>query len=124
MAKFRRFRKKTRSFFRGMKKRGRSMAKGQGVMATALSAGLYGVGRAPVASAISPLSSKLPFGAYNDEAAMIGLCILGQRFAPNGVIKNALRAGMIVEIASLASQATAGMTQGTSTATNAPYVYG
>jgi len=98
--------------FRGFKRIARRSNKkygGEGLMPTLLSGAIYGAARAPVASAVSSLSSKLPFTGYNDEVAMAVLSYGLMKFGPSGVIKNVGKVGLAVEVASLASQMSQGV---------------
>jgi len=118
-----RFKKKSssRRRFRGFaRKRSRSRSGGAGGsdMSMILSGAAYGVVRGPVATAISGLSAKLPFGQYNDEAAMAIASYAAKKWAPIGFVKRMGTAGLIVEAASAASGATAGMIGGAAAQSN------
>jgi len=74
----------------------------------------YGAVRNPIANAIQPLSSKLPFGQYNDEIAMIGVAWGAKTFFRNPMIAKAANVAMIAEAVSVGSQITAGTMQSNS----------
>ena len=117
MARFKRMRRAGRRAFRAMRRGAKKSYSSGGVMSDLTAGALYGVARSPIAQAITPLTSKLPFGQYNDEVGMIGVSFLAKQFGPKGLAKNAGRAGLIIETAALVSQMTAGLT---ASATSSP----
>jgi len=90
-------------------KRSRRSSSGNSTMDMMIPAAIYGAARGPVANMISGLSSKLPFGQYNDEVAMAGVSYALKKFAPMSLAKKVGQVGLIVETASAVSGATAGM---------------
>ena len=108
MARFRKMRRRAARMFKRASRRARRSYGGDGLMTYLISGAIYGAARAPIANAIVPLSSKLPFSGYNDEIAMMAASYAAMRFGPVGVIKNVGKVGLAIETASLVSQMTAG----------------
>jgi len=91
-----------RSAGRRARRAGRSIVKSD-LMGTLIGGAGYGALRAPIANAISPLTSKIPLpGGYNDE---IGLALVSYFAAKQGgIIGKMGKAGLTVEAASMGSQ--------------------
>jgi hypothetical protein len=71
-------------------------SQGIDLMGTVLAAGIYGVGREPVAGLISPVTNMLPVGDYKDE---VGMAVLSYFMAKKGkgIIRNVGKAGLTIE---------------------------
>jgi len=94
-----------RAYFRAKKGRGRSKAKATaGKLAGALGAIGYGFAREKTSMAIAPYTQWIPFGGISDEVGMFGVSMLAEKFGGRipmigGVIKNAGKAGQLIELA-------------------------
>jgi hypothetical protein len=79
-------------------------------MAWLLGAGIYGAGRAKMAQAISPITSKIPLGGYADNVGMIGLAWAAKRFIGGKVplVKDIANSAMIVEAALIGQELISG----------------
>lgn len=112
-----------RSYFRlGAKRRGGRKSQKLDLMGTVLAAGIYGVGREPVAGLISPVTNMLPVGDYKDE---VGMALVSYFMAKKGtgIIKNVGKAGLTIE-AYRASTSLAGGLFGGKSSSNGTQVYG
>ena len=91
-------------------------------MGTVLAAGIYGVGREPVAGLISPVTNMLPVGDYKDE---VGMAVLSYFMAKKGkgIIRNVGKAGLTIE-AYRASTSLAGGLFGAGTGKSSTTIYG
>jgi hypothetical protein len=118
MAKRFKVRSARRGFIRKIKsKTKRAMG---GLMMPMVGAGLYGVGRRYLSNFISPLTSKIPLGQYADEAGMLIANYALYKFAGRmPMIKDAAKAGMLIETAMLAEQIAGGV--GTTTSESTSY---
>ena len=69
--------------------------------AKALSAGIYGAGRARLSNVIAPYTSKIPAGAAADEVGMVIALQMLKKFAfkKAGVLREAATAGQAIEFA-------------------------
>ena len=94
VAKRRRTRTRTRSFF----KRRSSRSKGLNLGTIILGGAIYGAGRQYLSKAISPLTSKIPMGNVADN---IGLGVVSYFAATKGkgIIKDIGKAGLTIEAA-------------------------
>jgi len=123
MARFKRFKARARSVGRRMYgKVRRSVKTGSKPEDFLLPAALYGAARGPVVNLISPLTSKMPLGGYEDEV-VLGLASYFAAKKGTGFVKKLGYAGLCVEAASAASGLTAGFTGSASKGSNS-IVYG
>ena len=90
---------KQRRYFSKSKKRS-SKRKG-GLMATLLSAAIYGAAREKVSVKISPMTSKIPAGNIADEVGMLLVGYGVKKFVGSKVpmLSDAAKAGMYIEAA-------------------------
>jgi len=65
----------------------------------AIGAMIYGAARQKVSNALIPVTSKIPLGAYTDEAVLGGLAWYGSKKIKNKTLKAILRAALVVEAA-------------------------
>lgn len=114
MAKFKKMKRRASRYFGGFRKKSGSKSAGMSVEKLALAAGVYGAARAPVVGLISPLTSKLPLGGYEDEV-VLGLASYFAAKKGSGFIKQLGYAGLCVEAATATSGLTAGMISGAPT---------
>jgi len=94
-------RARRKTYYRRAKTAYRRHKKGLGLVATLLSAGLYGAFRAKVSNYLSQYTSKIPLGNVSDEVGMGLLCLLGKKFIGNRVplAKKVFEAGLYIECA-------------------------
>jgi len=120
MARFKKARKARRGFF-AKKTRSKSSNSGTNILAVAGMAAAYGFGRPYIEKAIQPLSSKLPFGGYEDEILLgvAGYFAAKGKFGNNKMIKNAGMAVLIIEAARVGSGAGSQLIAAKSTTNNA-----
>lgn len=111
MARFRRRSRSVRRF--GMKAHRRSGKSGVSPIKVILPAALYGAGRQYLVNLAQPLTSKIPLGAYADEAV---LGVAGYFLAKKGkgFLKNVGISMLTIEAASLGSGLVGGMGGGSS----------
>lgn len=113
MARFKKMKRRaSRRFFGGFRKKSRrSSGGGLSPESMLLPAAAYGALRAPVAQAISPLTSKIPLGGYSDEVAL-GLASYAAAKWGKGMVRKVGIAGLCIEAAAIGSGLTAGMVGG------------
>ena len=117
--RFRRMRRRSSSRGGFFKRRSRGSSGSSNPMNVLLPAALYGATRGYIASAISPLTSKIPVGNYGDEL-VLGLAGYFMAKKGSGFIKNTGMAILTVEAASLGNQL-AGTIGGSSSSSGTPY---
>lgn len=107
MAK-RKARRKT--YYRRAKAGYRRHKKGLGLVATLLSAGIYGAFRSRVSNYLSQYTSKLPLGNVADEVGMGLLCLIGKKFIGSRVplAKKVFEAGLYIECARIGESVATG----------------
>ena len=113
-------RKKARTIYMRAKAHYRKHKKSYGIIATVLSAGIYGSLRAKISNYLSQYTSKIPLGNISDEVGMGLLCILGKKFIGRRVPFTAkiFDAGLVIESARIGETIVAGNLGLGSTATN------
>lgn len=75
-------------------------------LSNALGSGIYGAGREYVSAKLQPLTSKLPFGSYYDEAGMILALGLTRKFLGNKIpmVSEVTKAGQSIEWARIGAK--------------------
>jgi len=113
-AKKRFFKRRTAS--RGFFRRSRSKSS-SGLMMPLAGAGIYGFGRGYLSNWVTPTANRFlgMFGQYADEAGMFLANYLAYRFIGNKVplVKDAAKAGMLIEVAMATSQMTGAVSNST-----------
>ena len=102
---------------RGARRYSRSSSTGMGVF---IPPAIYGALRDPIAnnSMVKSLTSKLPFGQYNDEVGNFALSWAVAKWVPNPLARSVATDGMKFEVANVSRNATAGMLGGTTSSSS------
>ena len=116
MARFRRRRIGRRGNFYARNKRGHNSTK-QG-MGGLIFAGAYGAGRSYLATLMSPLSAKIPFGAIADEIVLMTTLGLTRKFVKNPMVNKICTVGMYIEAAQIGQAIASGQVSMSTTSSN------
>ncbi len=118
------FRARTSSAKVSRRRRSSSSSYALNPMKIALFGALYGAVRPYLAQAISPVTSKIPMGAYVDEAGMIVISYFAAKGTFGNQFKEAGKAGLYIESAVIGSDIITGKftsaLSGVSTSTSTP----